>query len=264
MKLTTRQIALVAVFAALYYVLSIVSPYVPAIGLPELTISLEALMASVFGLVLGPFLGALTAFMGAFVVWALPPVGLIPRSVAPFSPAGMPFLLSPPLNALIVGLVYYRRWREAFVVFGVLIAAFLFLPPSQPLSENYLVGIAVIWDKIIALLLILPCVKFGKKFSSEKSLPILYFLLSFIGNQADNMWGADIFAVPMVYEGIFGLPLGSVNAPFTVRWLFVISPFIYPAIRFIQAIVATIIATPLMRALKKTEWLPQTKTIIQP
>jgi hypothetical protein len=38
-----------AVFAALYYVLSLITPYVPAVAIPEIKISLEALIASIFG-----------------------------------------------------------------------------------------------------------------------------------------------------------------------------------------------------------------------
>jgi len=81
-------------------------------------------------------------------------------------------------------------------------------------------------------------------------------LLAFIGNQADNMWGSDAFSVPLVYEGIFGLPLEL------VRDAFLVSPFLYPAIRFVQAIIATVIAIPLMKALKDTSWIYPEKTLI--
>lgn len=261
MELSSRNIALVAIFAALYYVLSLISPYIPAIGLPDLVIRLEALMASVFGLVLGPYLGALAAFLGQFITWVLPPVGM--------SPLEAPFLLAAPINALVVGLIFYRKWKWAFALFGLLIAAFLFLPPSQPITNYYYVPALVLWDKVIALLLIIPSIKFSKKFSNPKHLPILFFLLSFIGNQADNMWGSDIFAVPFVYEVLYGpvlsplLEMGFPTYLDAVRFLFTISPFIYPAIRFIQAILATIIAVPLMRSLKNTKWIIQEKSIIE-
>jgi hypothetical protein len=308
MKLSAQSVAFMAIFATLYYVLSIFSPYVPAIGLPEIKISLEALVATIFGLVLGPYLGALTAFIGAFVTWILPPG----------SPSlyGAPFLLSPPINAFVVGLIYYKKWKAAFATFSILIVAFLFLPPSQPLPENLYVGVAVIWDKLIALFLIIPTVLIARKslskiqaiglstavavvmsvtavytciqpeFSdlnivfifaalaswiifvvtilivkgvvfSEKAVTVglLYFLLAFIGNQADNMWGSDVFAVPAVYEGIFGLPLDA------VRFLFIVSPFVYPAIRLIQAIIATAIAAPLMEALKNMAWFLKEETV---
>jgi hypothetical protein len=240
---------LVAIFAALYYVLSLILPSLYAIGVPNLQISLEALIASVFGLVLGPYLGALAALLGVSITWVFPPISLSLYSV--------PFLLSPPLNALAVGFVYYKKWKWAFAMFGLLIAAFLFLPPSQPLIDNYIVPIAVLWDKIIALLLIIPTVMLSHKLSKPKYVPILFFFICFIGNQVYNMWGADVFAVPAVYQ-FFGFP--SVN---DVRLTFIASPFFYPAIRFVQAIIGTIIAVPLMKALKNTKWITKQESIME-
>lgn len=248
-KLTSRQIALIAIFAALYYVLSLISPYIPAIGFADIKINLEALIASVFGIVLGPYLGGLTAFTGAFVAWVLPPGNL--------SPLAAPFLIAPTLNALVTGFIYYKKWKHAFVTMLALIAVFPFLPPSQPLTDFGYVAALVIWDKIIALLLIIPTVKFAKKLSSsQKLIPLLFFLLAFIGNQADNMWGSLVFSVPAVYNGIYGLNLE------TTRFLFTLSPLAYPAIRIIQAVIAAIIAVPLVYRLKKLGWLWHEESII--
>lgn len=237
-----------AIFAALYFVASLISPFIPAVGIPEITIKLEALLASIFGLLMGPYLGFLTAFLGAFVTWILPPSGGISY--------GMPFLLAPPLNALIVGFIFYKKWKYALVVLASLIGVFWFLPPSQPLSEFWYVGFATTWDKIIALALIFPVIKLAK-FKSLMSQAVFYFLLAFIGNQADNMWGADIFAVPIVYEGIFGI-----NSVETVRFLFVVSPFIYPAIRIIQAIIVMVIAVPLLKSLESSNIVPLKESIV--
>ena len=71
------------------------------------------------------------------------------------------------------------------------------------------------------------------------------------------MWGSFIFATPMVY-GLFGydVPL--------VRIAFLASPFLYPAVRLIQALIGMVIAVPLMQALKGTPWLWQKETILTP
>jgi hypothetical protein len=250
LKLTTRNIALIAIFASLYYVLSLITPYIPALGIPEIKISLEALFATVFGIILGPYLGAATALLGVFVAWTLPPTSMAPTS--------LPFLLSPPINALISGLIFYKKWKWGFLIFTGLIVAFLFTPPVQPLTENSMVALSVLFDKIIALLLILPLVKFAKQMSTGTKLAVFYFLLAFVGNQADNMWGSFIFATPVVYNGVFGLDVG------TVRYLFLLSPFAYPAIRLIQAFIAMLIVVPLMRTLTGTPWLWQKENIVKP
>jgi hypothetical protein len=241
-RISARDEAFIIVFAALYYALSILSLYVPAIGLPELTISLTAFIASVFGILLGPELGALTAFIGAFVSWVLPPGSM--------SVLGLPFLLSPPLNAATVGFIYTKRWKEAAGVMSLLIFVFWFTLPVTPLSQYAYVGLAVTWDKIIALALIPPTAWLLRKSSSAKALAVTFFFLAFVGNQADNMWGDLVFAFPIVYNGVFGLSLE------TVRFLFVVSPFVYPAIRIIQAVLAAVVAVPLVRALKNAGWMP--------
>jgi len=249
--LTTRNIALVAIFAALYYVLSLLTFNIAAPGVAQVQIGLFALVASIFGLVLGPYLGTLAAFLGAFVAWTLPPSGMMPY--------GFPFLLSPPINAFVTGSIFYKKWKMAFLAFAVLIVAFLFTPPVQPLTENLSIVAAVLVDKVLALLLIIPLVKFTEQLAStEKGIYAFYLILGFIGNQADNMWGTLAFSVPTVYEGIFNLPLDA------VRTGFLISPFFYPILRLIQASAVMFIAVSLMRTLKGTPWLWQKETILSP
>ena len=145
--ISSKETALTASFAALYAIFSFL-PGLPIIGLPTLTIQLEAAMASVFGIILGPYLGALAALLGAILAWLLPP--------GSGSPFGMPFLFNPAINAFVVGLVYTGRWKKGFAVMAAVIAAFIFLPPSQPIMQYYYVAALVIWDKVIALLMIFP------------------------------------------------------------------------------------------------------------
>ena len=246
--LTTKNVALVAIFAALYYVLTLIAPISIPTGVGNLDISFAALIASVIGLVLGPYLGTASALLGATIAWILPPSG--------GNLFGLPFLLSPPLNALVTGLIFYKKWKFGFAVFGLLIIAFLLTPPIWPVTENWFVAAAVLFDKIIALLMIIPVALFAKRISFAKA-SLFYFLLFFIGNQADNMWGSFIFATPMVY-GLFGydVPL--------VRIAFLASPFLYPAVRLIQALIGMAIAVPLTQALKGTPWLWQKETSLTP
>ncbi len=239
-RVTSKQIALMAVFAALYYVLSFIAPVqipAPALG-GTLEISFAALIASIFGLVLGPYLGAGAAFFGSTVAWAL--TGM--------SPYGLPFILAPMFNALITGFIFYRKWKWGMLTFGAMAIIFLFTPAVSPLSENWFIALAVLFDKIITIALILPVALWGKKMSVAHGAAF-FFLLGFIGNQADNMWGSLAFSFPAVYNGIFGYDLTIVHAAFLA------SPFLYPAIRLIEAAVVMVIAVPLMQSLKGTTWL---------
>ncbi len=169
----------------------------------------------------------------------------------------LPFIIAPALNALVTGLIFYKKWKYGFAIFGALMVAFLFTPPIWPVTDNWFVALAVLFDKIFALFLIIPVALFAKKFSFAKA-SLFYFLLFFIGNQADNMWGSFVFATPPVYYGIFGYAASDVQG------FFLVTPFLYPAIRIIQAIIAMLIAVPLMQVLKDTPWLWQKETIISP
>ena len=245
--LTSKNIALASIFAALYYGMSWL-PGIPIVGLGNLTIEFEASFASVLGIILGPYLGSFTALVGTILAWTLPP--------SSGNPYGLPFIIAPVINALIVGLIYIRRWKEAFVIFAVTIFAFLFTPPVSPITDFYYVAVAALFDKIIALLLIIPTAKIQEKYSSLKTLPLLFFFLAFIGNQADSTLGSLVFATPIVYRGVFGIL--SVDE---VRFLFVVSPFFYPAIRIIQAVIATIVAVPLVKALNAAGFISKGKPL---
>jgi hypothetical protein len=204
------------------------------------------MVATLFGIILGPYLGTASALLGAVVSWAL--TGM--------SPLGLPFLLSPPLNAFVSGAIYYKKWKLAPIPFIVIMIAFLFTPPVTSFGSAQ-IAIWVLWDKIIALALILPLAVFRKQLSKGQGVG-LFFLLAFIGNQADNIWGSFVFALPQVYNGIFGMQLVDVQVAFLG------SPFLYPAIRILQAFLITLIAVPLIRVLNGTNWLWSKDTIFTP
>jgi len=67
-SLSAKQASLVAVFAALSVAVIILLPGIPMIGLPGARITLDAAIAPVYGLVIGPYLGALAALLGGIIV----------------------------------------------------------------------------------------------------------------------------------------------------------------------------------------------------
>jgi len=139
----------------------------------------------------------------------------------------LPFLLSPPLNALITGLIFYKKWKYAFVAFSVMIVAFLFTPPIWPVTENALPAAAVLFDKIIALLLIFQCEVREEAFVRQGICVLFHFVLH--RKRSRQHVGVTDFATPMVYSGIFGYAAAD------VQFFFLLSPFAYPAVRIIQA-----------------------------
>lgn len=234
--------ALVAAFAALYLILSIL-PGIPVVGFPAIKIEFEAALASVMGLVLGPYLGGLAALLGTVLAFVFPPgAGIF----------GLPFIFNPAFNALVTGLIFKGRWRIALALFAAVVASFFVSPVPHPLAQYWRVGLAATFDKVAALILILPAaILLARKGSSVKSeaKPLtlsfgLLLLLAFIGNEADNALGVALFAMPPIYNGVYGLNLE------VVRGLFLVSPFVYPAIRALQAVAAALIGLPLLKAVR--------------
>jgi len=97
-RLSTRDVAFVAVFAALSVVVIRVIPGFPIIGLSGSQIKFDAAIAPIYGLILGPYLGALAAFIGGIVLansWF--------TVLTSFGPA---------VSALVAGLLTQRYWRS--------------------------------------------------------------------------------------------------------------------------------------------------------
>lgn len=236
-KITTKQVALAAIFAALYVAISVVIPFKIPMGVPGLEISLAALIATIVGIILGPYLGTASTILGVLVSFSLLGSNIY----------DLPFLLSPPLNAFVSGSLFYKKWKQAVIPFIIIMVAFIFTPPVNGFNSLQ-IAIWVLWDKILAVALIAPLMIFRKRLTIGLGATAI-FILAFIGNQADNVWGSFVFALPPVYEGIFQMPMEAVQIAFLG------SPFIYPAIRLVQAFIITLIAVPVLRALSNTNWL---------
>ena len=116
-KLSARDVAFVAVFAALSVVVIKVIPGFPIIGLSDSQIKFDAALAPIYGLIMGPYLGFLAAFIGGIVLangWF--------SVLTSFSPA---------VSALVAGLLTQRNyssrshsfpgWVAGAIVLGLLI-----------------------------------------------------------------------------------------------------------------------------------------------
>jgi len=67
-KLSARDVAFVAVFAALSAIVCEVVPGIPIVGYSGASIKFDASLAPIYGLVIGPYLGFLAGFIGGVVV----------------------------------------------------------------------------------------------------------------------------------------------------------------------------------------------------
>ena len=98
LEMSTKDVAFVAIFAALSVVTIKVIPGIPIIGVPEASIKFDAALAPIYGLVAGPYLGFLAALIAGLVT------------------AGSPFSVltsfAPAVSALVAGLLTQRNYRN--------------------------------------------------------------------------------------------------------------------------------------------------------
>jgi len=117
-KLSARDVAYVAIFAALSVVVIKVIPGFPIVGLSGSQIKFDAALAPIYGLIMGPYLGFLAALIGGIVLansWF--------SVLTSFSPA---------VSALVAGFLTQRKyrsssssfpgWTTAAIILGLLIS----------------------------------------------------------------------------------------------------------------------------------------------
>lgn len=199
--MNTKKLALVAVLASAYAVLSLL-PGMPMIGGGGATIDLVRILEIGYGLVLGPVYGPATAFLGALVGKFLKGGGI-----------GMFFTPLAALSAFIasmLGLGNRKGWMISATVLGVLTATWYAFDvgravPYYPLLQ--FIGLAVILifrDKI------------GKMIKSEERSEVTkgVLLCSFPATITGHMLGGLIFVLlfnpgPAAFTAI--LPVAAIE-----------------------------------------------------
>ncbi len=234
----TYKTVLVALTASLYVVISIL-PGIPVA--PGVEIQFEAGFAVVIGFLLGPYIGFLTALLGSIISWFILGSGLF----------GLPFLFNPAVNALFIGIIFYKKHKTALisvtVVYVTLIILQLISPPLWPPTVYWPETVAVLYDKVLGLILFYPTIYAYRRIRPlQPTKPVEYsfliiFLIALVGNILDNFLGTVVFSYPLIYNGIFGM---SVE---TVRFYFLLYPYIYILIRAAQSIFAALIITAISK-----------------
>lgn len=249
--LSTRDIALTAVFAALSVVIIMFVPGIPIVGMSGARITLDAAIAPIYGLVIGPYLGALAAFLGGIIVagykgWHLFSV------LTSFCPA---------VSALVAGALTFKRQRsmEGWIIsastLSILIVGWYCTDvgrgaPLYPVL--HLAGLGLIfllrgWA--------------SELFNSGVGWKLILAVVaaSYAGIIADHMLGNLIFIagigwfIPLkVVEGwLSGLGLPSVSA------LFMYMLPISAVERLTMTAIATIFGVALITALRASGFMPR-------
>jgi len=66
-ELSAKNVALLTIFAALSFIICKFIPGIPIVGVPEASIKFDAVVAPLYGMVIGPYLGFLAALIGGLI-----------------------------------------------------------------------------------------------------------------------------------------------------------------------------------------------------
>ena len=219
LHLSTVDVALISVFAALYVVLGML-PLFYIFGAYGNFITAALVLAPIAGIVLGPVGGTMSVIIGGIAGMAI--TGNMPMGIFSFLPGAF--------NALCIGLVFRGKWYASAAILAVFIVAFIALPSIQ--TAKYF-----IWFDAVALLVLLsPASTMAKKYVKNKDPQKIVLgvgILTFIGVSVDHVVGSLIFQIltplpPSVWEGL---------------------AFVYPIERLLVIIVATIIGAGIIKAM---------------
>lgn len=215
--------ALAICFASLYVVLSFI-PLFPIMGLSGASISAVAVMAPITGMILGPYLGLLSATLGGIASF------LVGRS-------SLPSLVSTCTSTFCAGLLYTRKRKACIMTYSLLLFSFGLYPHVGPVWLFPL----FIWFQVIGLLILLSPIHLFS-LSDARKLFLSVFLISLISTLAGQIAGS------LTFEAVYWPAIIKEVDAWKEIWRIV--ALVYPIERTIIAVCATIIQVPLLKVLK--------------
>jgi uncharacterized membrane protein len=221
--LTSKQLALVAVFAALQAVLSTL-PYTISIGVSG-QITLGVIGVPIIGILLGPYLGGLAVLIGSFIGIFTNPGGAL---------FGFFSVLPPTLGAIGAG---FCMQRKSYVPGAIILVSILVFYAHPYGREAFLYPWLHIIAMVAAFLFSVITARWSSMFSDAKKIGAVIPLLVFIGTLTDHISGSALaiwYFDPILTPDIWNVVM-----------------FVYPLERIAVVVLASLITVPLYFALQK-------------
>jgi predicted membrane protein len=225
----TRDLALVVSLSALYTVFCIF-PIFQIIGLPSKSITMAAILAPVIGVILGPYLGALSTIVG----------GLIGLLTGYFSHVSF---VAGVAAAFCAGSLYFGRRDLCALTYFSLLLLFGFCPIVGPVWLYP----PLMWLQILGFVILVSpvqsaAVKNVQKPKSSRSSFLGFFLTFLVSTLAGQIAGSLTFELTL-------WPLFTVDVN-GVKLVWQTTVFLYPIERVVIALASTFIGVALHKALK--------------
>ena len=225
----TKKVALTTVFTALYAILGFIK-ISPIIGLSPQGITAAAIIAPIIGILLGPYVGTLSTFLGGVIGFSLGALSY------PSLAAGIP-------TAFCAGMISTKRRLTSIVTYLTLFLLFAFYPTVGP---AWLFPLNT-WFQIAGLIILVSPLQSvaGENLNSRNNTRLLtgFFLTCLTSTLAGQITGS------LVFETL------SPNVT-TLLGTWQILTFVYPIERTIIALAAMIIGVSLVKVLRTANLLP--------
>ncbi len=227
--LTSKNVALIAIFAAVQAILAVL-PFTLSIGVSG-QITLGVIGGPLIGILLGPFVGGIAVLIGSFIGVFLNPPGAI---------FGVLTIFPPFLGAVGAGCV---KLRKGYISGAIMTASLLGFYAHPVGREAYLYP----WLHVVAIIVAFSPIALmaGSTFNSSNvtkvglGIPIA----AFVGVLADHIFGSALGIWYFTY-----IVPSDWNVAAT--WNFLI--FVYPAERIVALVLISLIAIPLYYRLKSS------------
>jgi ABC-type xylose transport system permease subunit len=233
----SQFVSLVALFAALNVVCDSVS-VIPQFGEYSVWLSWNFLIEPITGIVLGPYAGFLSNFIGVMIGHFM-----YYRGIPEFL-----FTLGAPVGAMVSGLLFRGKWKTVFACYTVMFIAYFATPVAWQLP------IWGMWNTYLAYVALctIAFVLTRKKMEKFRSKRFTYSLVlyAFIGLEADILCRIFILVPCQTYRLIYGWPIQ------TLQGVWMLGAAVTPIQVALSALVVTpLVGVPITKLLRKKGFL---------
>lgn len=233
--LTTKNIALTACFAALYVVFSIWNLF-PVIGTEGRWINAAVVVAPLFGVILGPYLGTSAITIGGIA-------GAFLQVTGPFGPLSF---VPHTAAAFCSGMLTIKKQKVCMVTYAPFLFLFAFFPTIGPIW----LWPAVLWLDLIGLIVLtspLQSRAINAMNETSSSVRLVFGVATTCLTAA--LFGHIVGSI--LFEAII-LQVNSSVDFWRTTWQGL--TFVYPVERGMITLAATLVGTPLVKTLRMYEF----------
>jgi len=225
----SRAVSFVAIFAAMTTILDII----PAFGFTSgVWLSWAFLLSPIVGILLGPYLGALSVGLGSF----------LGHTIYYREPTEFLFMIGLSMGAAVAGFVYQHRWKPVVGIYSAMLLAYFLYPVSWGLP---LWGI---WDILVGygIVLIYSATTIRGIWSdtSERNNVILLLFCAVIGLESDILFRVFVL-IPGQVHWVLGM------TPEILYEIWLVAGIITPIKVVLSAFVVVTLGMQILRILER-------------